>query len=104
MIKTPYEILTDGCAAYPLRTVIDNLLDEQIIEAFDDYADQFKPKLLAIDKLEGANNDSWFFLYNSNAKGTKWFGGSYTKNQALDFSKSLYITHFMEVVLPEPNI
>lgn len=40
-MKTFYDFLSEGCAKYPLRTIIDNLDDESILEAINSYAKQF---------------------------------------------------------------
>lgn len=52
MIKTPEEVIKEGVEGYPLRDVIDNLTNEQLLECFDEYANQFVGKtLLWLDDL-----------------------------------------------------
>lgn len=45
-MKTFEEFLQKECGGYPLRTIIDNLLDEQIEECVIEYANLCKNELL----------------------------------------------------------
>lgn len=48
MKKTFLEILQQDCGSYPLREIIDNLTDDQIIDAVEEYADQYKKHIPTI--------------------------------------------------------
>jgi hypothetical protein len=41
-MKTFLEILQKDCGGYPLRQIIDNLDDEQILECIEEYTDQWR--------------------------------------------------------------